>query len=131
MLRQELFKDFLKNKQNLEIRNQLIELHLPLVKKLVYQFKYYPRVLTKEDLYQEGILGLIKALNHYQDLGYDFIAYATPTIKSEIRETIRKSHSPSIPKKITKRDNFSFQEEFYEPYQINKLESPSIMVKTS
>ncbi|WP_017191699.1 sigma factor, partial [Poinsettia branch-inducing phytoplasma] len=61
MLRQKLFKDFLKNKKNLEIRNQLIELHLPLVKKLAYHFKYYPKVLTKEDLYQEGILGLIKA----------------------------------------------------------------------
>ncbi|GLH60860.1 hypothetical protein PAWBP_5980 [Paulownia witches'-broom phytoplasma] len=54
---------------------------MPLVNKLVKQFKYYPRVLQKEDLYQEGVLGLIKALNHYQDLGYDFIAYATPTIK--------------------------------------------------
>ncbi|WP_017193612.1 sigma factor, partial [Vaccinium witches'-broom phytoplasma] len=81
MLREKLFKDFLKNKKNLEIRNQLIELHLPLVKKLTYQFKYYPKVLTKEDLYQEGVLGLIKSLNNYQDLGYGFIAYATPTIK--------------------------------------------------
>ncbi len=64
MLRQKLFKDFLKNKKNLEIRNQLIELHLPLVKKLAYQFKYYPRVLTKEDLCQKGVLGLIKSLNN-------------------------------------------------------------------
>ncbi|PQP79183.1 RNA polymerase subunit sigma-70 [Candidatus Phytoplasma phoenicium] len=129
MLRQELFKEFLKNKKNLEICNQLIKLHLPLVKKLVYQFKYYPRVLTKEDLYQEGICGLIKALNHYQDLGYDFIAYATPTIKSEIRELIRKSHSPSIPQKKHKTNNLSFQEEFYEPYQINKLNPHQLWLK--
>ncbi|MGL9687837.1 MAG: sigma-70 family RNA polymerase sigma factor, partial [Candidatus Phytoplasma sp. TWB_XP] len=33
MLRQKLFKDFLKNKKNLSIRDQLIEMHLPLVKK--------------------------------------------------------------------------------------------------
>ncbi|WZX02072.1 DNA-directed RNA polymerase specialized sigma subunit-like protein [Candidatus Phytoplasma asteris] len=78
MLREKLFKDFLKNKKNLEIRDQLIELHLPLVKKLVYQFKYYPKFLTKEDLYQEGVLGLIKSLANYEDLGYDFIAYANP-----------------------------------------------------
>uniref|UniRef100_UPI000363BCBA sigma-70 family RNA polymerase sigma factor n=1 Tax=Italian clover phyllody phytoplasma TaxID=1196420 RepID=UPI000363BCBA len=129
MLRQELFKDFLKNKKNLEIRNQLIELHLPLVKKLVNQFKYYPRVLTKEDLYQEGILGLIKALNNYEDLGYDFIAYATPTIKSEIRELIRKSHSLSLPQKNHKTDNLSFREEFYEPYQINKLNPHQLWLK--
>ncbi|WP_425305782.1 hypothetical protein ['Fragaria x ananassa' phyllody phytoplasma] len=40
----------------------------------------------------------MKDLNNYEDLGYDFIAYITLTIKSEIREKlIRKSHSPSIP----------------------------------
>lgn len=111
MTRQELFKAFLKNKKNLEIRNQLIELHLPLVNKIANSFKYYPRLLTREDLYQEGILGLIKALNNYQDLGYDFIAYATPTIKSEINEIIRKSHSPPIPQKTHKANNTSFQEE--------------------
>ncbi|MBS2126598.1 sigma-70 family RNA polymerase sigma factor ['Fragaria x ananassa' phyllody phytoplasma] len=111
MLRQELFKAFLKNKKNLEIRNQLINLHLPLVNKIVKRFKYYPRLLIREDLYQEGVLGLIKSLNNYQDLGYDFIAYATPTIKSEINELIRKSHSPSIPQKTHKANNTSFQEE--------------------
>ncbi|XFE94032.1 hypothetical Protein pso3_03460 [Candidatus Phytoplasma solani] len=104
MLRQELFKDFLKNKKNLEARNQLIELHYPLAKKISSKFKYYPKLLTKEDLYQEGVLGLIKALDNYQDLGYDFIAYATPTIKSEIRELIRKSHSPSIPQKTPNQE---------------------------
>ncbi|ABC65162.1 conserved hypothetical protein [Aster yellows witches'-broom phytoplasma AYWB] len=58
------------------------------------QFKYYLLVLTKEDLYQEGFLGLIKALNNYENLDYDFITYTTPTIKSEIKELIRKSNSP-------------------------------------
>ncbi len=111
MLRQELFKEFLKNKKNLEIRNQLINLHLPLVNKIVNRFKYYPRLLTREDLYQEGILGLSQALNNYQDLGYDFIAYATPKIKFAINELIRKSHSPSTPQKTHNSNNTSFQEE--------------------
>ncbi|QKX95737.1 sigma-70 family RNA polymerase sigma factor [Candidatus Phytoplasma asteris] len=124
MLRQKLFKDFLKNKKNLEIRNQLIELHLPLVKKLAYQFKYYPRVLTKEDLYQEGILGLIKALNNYQDLGYDFVTYATPKIKFAINELIRKSHSPSIPQKTNKPNNISFKEEQYKQPNWDKILNP-------
>ncbi|MGM1458820.1 MAG: sigma-70 family RNA polymerase sigma factor [Columbia Basin potato purple top phytoplasma] len=119
MLRQKLFQEFLKSKKNLELRNQLIDLHLPLVHKLIKQFKYYPRVIQKQDLYQEGILGLIKALNNYQDLGYDFIAYATPTIKSEIKELIRKSHSPSIPQKTNKTNNLSFREEKYQPYHLN------------
>ncbi|MFB0638136.1 MAG: DNA-directed RNA polymerase sigma factor [Candidatus Phytoplasma solani] len=124
MLRQELFKDFLKNKKNLEARNQLIELHYPLAKKISSKFKYYPKLLTKEDLYQEGVLGLIKALDNYQDLGYDFIAYATPTIKSEIRELIRKSHSPSIPQKNTKPNNISFKEEKYKQPNWDKIPNP-------
>ncbi|XFE95748.1 hypothetical Protein psc1_02300 [Candidatus Phytoplasma solani] len=95
-----------------------------MVKKLVYQFKYYPRVLTKEDLYQEGILGLIKALDNYEDLGYDFISYATPTIKSEIRELVRKSHSPSIPQKTTKPNNISFKEEKYKQPNWDKIPNP-------
>nr|WP_017192598.1 sigma-70 family RNA polymerase sigma factor [Milkweed yellows phytoplasma] len=124
MLRQELFKDFLKNKKNLTIRHQLINLHLPLAKKLVSKFKYYPRVLKKDDLYQEGVLGLIKALDKYVDLGYDFIAYATPTIKSEIRELIRKSHSPSIPQKTHKTNNTSFQEEKHSLEKLNRSPNP-------
>ncbi|MDV3138427.1 MAG: sigma-70 family RNA polymerase sigma factor [Candidatus Phytoplasma australasiaticum] len=113
MQREKLFKDFLKNKNNLEIRNKLIELHYLLVNKIIHKFKYYPPSLQKEDLFQEGVLGLIKSLHNYQDLGYDFIAYATPAIKSEISELIRKSHSPSIPQKTTKSNNIGFQEEKY------------------
>ncbi|WP_341266759.1 sigma-70 family RNA polymerase sigma factor [Candidatus Phytoplasma fraxini] len=111
MLRKELFKDFLKNKKNLIIRHQLINLHLTLVNKLVNQFKYYPRLLERQDLYQEGVLGLIKVLDKYVDLGYDFISYAKSNIKSEIRELIRKSHLPCIPQKTHKTNNTFFQEE--------------------
>ncbi|UQV27013.1 sigma-70 family RNA polymerase sigma factor [Candidatus Phytoplasma asiaticum] len=121
MLRQELFKEFLKNKKNLAIRDQLIELRLPLVKKPVYQFKYYPRCLTRADLEQEGILGLMKALDNYIDLGFEFITYATPVIKFEISELIRKSHSPAIPQKKHKSNNLSLQEKVYLPSSINNL----------
>ncbi|MDV3199204.1 MAG: sigma-70 family RNA polymerase sigma factor [Sweet potato little leaf phytoplasma] len=90
MNRKTLFLLFLKDKSNFKLREKLIILHLPLVKKIVYQFKYYPRCLTRADLEQEGIGGLNKALEHYQDLGYDFLAYAKPHIKKAISEAIRK-----------------------------------------
>nr|WP_320416401.1 sigma factor ['Planchonia careya' phytoplasma] len=90
MERKALFLLFLKNKKNMQVRFQLIELHYPLVHKIVQKFNYYPRVLTKEDLFQEGyLLGLMKALDYYQDLGYDFLAYARPHIQKAISETIR------------------------------------------
>ncbi|QYC31175.1 sigma-70 family RNA polymerase sigma factor [Paulownia witches'-broom phytoplasma] len=125
MLREELFKDFLKNKKNLAIRDQLIEMHLPLVKKIVKQFKYFPKALQREDLYQEGVLGLIKALNNYQDLGYDFIVYATPTIKGEITELIRGLQTTSTPIKIFRKEkqvsNIPFEETQPQTININNL----------
>ncbi|ABC65407.1 conserved hypothetical protein [Aster yellows witches'-broom phytoplasma AYWB] len=42
---------------------------------------------------------------------HDFIACATPTIKSAINELIRKSYSPSITQKNHKSNNTSFQKE--------------------
>ncbi|MBS2126635.1 sigma-70 family RNA polymerase sigma factor ['Fragaria x ananassa' phyllody phytoplasma] len=129
MLIQELFQEFLKNKKNLEIRNQLINLHLPLVNKIVNRFKYYPKLLTREDLYQEGILGLIKSLNNYQYLGYDFITYATPKIKFAINELIRQSHSPSIPQKTHKSNNTSFQEEKHIWYYNKTLNPHQLWLK--
>ncbi|MDO8057208.1 RNA polymerase subunit sigma ['Gossypium sp.' phytoplasma] len=90
MNRKTLFLLFLKDKSNFKLCEQLIILHLPLVKKLVYQFKYYPRCLTRANLEQEGMSGLSKALDHYQDLGYDFLAYARPHLRKAISEAIRK-----------------------------------------
>jgi RNA polymerase sigma factor (sigma-70 family) len=129
MLRKKLFKVFLKNKKNLDIRDQLIELHLPLVKKISSKFKYYPELLQKQDLYKEGVLGLIKALDNYQDLGYDFIAYAIPKINFAINEIIRKSHSPSIPQKTTKPKNINFKEEQYKPDIISNLNPHQLWLK--
>ncbi|MDV3149010.1 MAG: sigma-70 family RNA polymerase sigma factor, partial [Pigeon pea little leaf phytoplasma] len=113
MPRKRLFSLFLKDKNNLSIRNQLIEAHAPLVYKIVNQFKYYPFILNKEDLIQEGFLGLIRALSYYQDQGYDFIAYARPTIKFVIRELIRHSHIPVVPQKNFYIVNTNFQDTIY------------------
>ncbi|QYC31161.1 sigma-70 family RNA polymerase sigma factor [Paulownia witches'-broom phytoplasma] len=133
MLRQKLFKDFLKNKKNLAIRDQLIEMHLPLVKKIVKQFKYFPKALQREDLYQEGVLGLIKALNNYQDLGYDFIVYATPTIKGEITELIRGLQTTSTSREVFRKEkqvsNIPFEETQPQTININILNPHQIWLK--
>ncbi|QYC31178.1 sigma-70 family RNA polymerase sigma factor [Paulownia witches'-broom phytoplasma] len=133
MLREELFKDFLKNKKNLAIRDQLIEMHLPLVKKIVKKFKYFPKALQREDLYQEGVLGLIKALNNYQDLGYDFIVYATPTIKGEITELIRGLQTTSTSREVFRKEkqvsNIPFEETQPQTININILNPHQIWLK--
>ncbi|WP_339332588.1 sigma-70 family RNA polymerase sigma factor, partial [Hydrangea phyllody phytoplasma] len=110
---------------NLAIRDQLIEMHLPLVKKIVKQFKYFPKALQREDLYQEGILGLIKALNNYQDLGCDFIVYATQTIKGEITELIRGLQTTSISREVFRKEkqvnNIPFEEKQTQSFKANNL----------
>ncbi|UQV27409.1 RNA polymerase subunit sigma [Candidatus Phytoplasma asiaticum] len=85
MNRKTLFLLFLKDKSDFKLREKLIILHLPLVKKLVYQFKYYPRCLTRADLEQEEILRLMKSLDNYEDF------YAKPHIQKAISKTIRKT----------------------------------------
>ncbi|AGL90934.1 DNA-Directed RNA Polymerase Sigma Subunit [Strawberry lethal yellows phytoplasma (CPA) str. NZSb11] len=124
MQREKLFKDFLKNKKDLEIRDQLIEMHLPLVKKIANQFKYFPKSLQREDLYQEGILGLIKALDKYKDLGYGFygfINYAKELIKGEITELIRGLQTTSTSREVFRKEkqtsNIPFEK--IQPQSIN------------
>ncbi|AGL90054.1 sigma-70 family RNA polymerase sigma factor [Candidatus Phytoplasma australiense] len=120
MLRQKLFKDFLKNKNNLEKRNKLIEMHFPLVKKIANQFKYFPKSLQREDLFQEGVLGLINSLKGYefQEEIDQFIGYAIEHIKFAIHELIRKCQSASMPqkhKKIITKIGFEEWEEAKQP----------------
>ncbi|MDV3196909.1 MAG: sigma-70 family RNA polymerase sigma factor, partial [Pigeon pea little leaf phytoplasma] len=86
---------FLKDKKNLQLRNEIIQNYEELVWKIVHSFRYYPKTLEKQDLFQEGILGLLKALEKYEDIGYSFLNYAIDIIKSDLRELIRKSHTPS------------------------------------
>lgn len=51
-----LFKYFLKNKNNLEIRNQLIEINLSLLlNKLVNRFKYCPRAILNNKIYIKNV----------------------------------------------------------------------------
>ncbi|AGL90476.1 sigma-70 family RNA polymerase sigma factor [Candidatus Phytoplasma australiense] len=104
----------------MQIRNQLVELYYPLVNKIVSKFKYFPSILQRQDLFQEGVLGLINALEGY-DFQVDidqFIGYAIEHIKFAIHELIRKCQSASMPqkhKKIITKIGFEEWEEATQP----------------
>ncbi|MDV3149098.1 MAG: sigma-70 family RNA polymerase sigma factor [Pigeon pea little leaf phytoplasma] len=118
---------FLKDKKNLQLRNEIIKNYEELVWKIVHSFRYYPKTLEKPDLFQEGILGLLKALEKYEDIGYSFLNYAIDIIKSDLRELIRKSHTPSIPQRKAKEEKKSDNEEFREentPLTFSKILNP-------
>jgi RNA polymerase sigma-B factor len=73
-----------------EARQQLIELHLPLVRALARRFA--SRGEQFEDLAQVGAVGLIKAIDRYDPgRGSSLTAYAVPTIVGEIRRHLRDS----------------------------------------
>lgn len=84
---------FRKNKNgDLQARDELFSLNLPLVHAMI---KRVSRGRDDyDDLFQEGCLGLLKALQNFDpDRGTRFSTYAVPFIMGEIRSYLRKSGS--------------------------------------
>jgi len=70
------------------IRDQLAEMHLPLVRYLARRFS--GRSAPFEDIVQVGAIGLLKAIDRFDpQRGLEFSTYATPTILGEIRRFFR------------------------------------------
>jgi RNA polymerase sigma-B factor len=70
------------------IRDQLVEIHLPLVRYLAGRFA--GRGETAEDLIQTGTIGLLQAVDRFDpDRGVDFSTFATPSIAGEIKRHFR------------------------------------------
>lgn len=96
----ELFKIYSKDKENIELRNILIERHLYLVNLLAK--KYINKGVDFEDIYQVASLALIYAINRYDiEKGYEFSSFATPTIIGEIKKYFRdKVWTLRVPRRI-------------------------------
>src|SRR5881275_3315054 len=73
---------------DLQAREQLIELYLPLVRSLARRYSYRGEQL--EDLVQIGCIGLIKAIDRFDlERGVELTTYATPNIIGEIKRHFR------------------------------------------
>ncbi len=83
-----------------EIRNRLIELHLPLVEYCARRFLNRGEPL--DDLVQVGTIGLIKAVDRFDtERGVEFSTYATPTIIGEIKRHFRdKGWAIRVPRRL-------------------------------
>jgi RNA polymerase sigma-B factor len=70
------------------VREQLITMHLPLVRFLAR--RYANRGEPMDDLVQAGCIGLVKAVDRFDpSRGLEFSTYAAPTILGEIRRHFR------------------------------------------
>ena len=85
-----------------EARNYLVQENIGLVKHIVS--RYTARGVEKEDLFQIGMIGLLKAIDYFY-LSYDvrFSTYAVPMIAGEIRRFMRDNGAIKVSRSI--KDN--------------------------
>jgi RNA polymerase sigma-B factor len=83
-----------------QIRDALVELHLPLVEHLARRFRN--RGEPYDDLVQVATIGLIKSVDRFDlDRGVEFSTYATPTIVGEIKRHFRdKGWAVRVPRRL-------------------------------
>ena len=83
-----------------DVRHRLILMHRNLVTYLARRFT--DRGEMYEDIIQQGMIGLINALDHFDpNRGVRFATFATPTIVGEIRRYFRdKTWSVRVPRRL-------------------------------
>ena len=80
-------------------REKFISENLPLVNHLVKRF--VGRGIEYEDLYQAGCVGLVKAVDAFDEgLGFQFSTYAVPVILGEIRRLFRDGGSVKVSRSV-------------------------------
>jgi RNA polymerase sigma-B factor len=83
-----------------QARDELVEMHLPLVEYLARRFRNRGEPL--DDLMQVATIGLIKSVDRFDlDRGVEFSTYATPTIVGEIKRHFRdKGWAIRVPRRL-------------------------------
>lgn len=106
----ELFKKFRCGDKN--ARAQIIEAHLRIPVHYALKYACENSFLKYEDLYNTGVIGVIKAADIYDiNKGYRFFVLASACAKNEILNTIlRDSKTVRVPQRISK--NFQVIREF-------------------
>lgn len=86
-----------------QVRDKLVEMHLPLVEYLARRFAGRSEPL--DDLIQVGTIGLIKAVDRFDlERGVEFSTYATPTVVGEIKRHFRdKGWMVRVPRRLQER----------------------------
>jgi RNA polymerase sigma-B factor len=96
----ELAHDATTDVRRTQCREELVQLHLPLVEHCARRFMNRGEPL--DDLVQVGTIGLIKSVDRFdRDRGVEFSTYATPTIIGEIKRYFRdKGWAIRVPRRL-------------------------------
>jgi RNA polymerase sigma-B factor len=88
------------NAQHERLRDELVVVHLNLVRFLAVRFANRGEPL--DDLVQVGTVGLLKAIDRFElERGVEFTTYATPTIVGEIKRYFRdKGWAVKVPRRL-------------------------------
>lgn len=89
--------------REISVRDQLVEIHLPLVKRLCRRFQHLGEPM--DDLIQVGTIGLIKAIDKYDpQRGNKLAAFAIPVVVGEIKNYFRDhGWAVKLPRKIQRQ----------------------------
>ena len=91
-----------KDTGDLEARNTLVEANLGLVRSIAH--KYKNRGLEYDDIFQEGVCGLLKAVDKYDHKkGYQFSTYATWWIYAEITKALDNAKAIYLPIELAQK----------------------------
>lgn len=94
----ELLKTYHQNHDSC-IKEKLVLSNLKLVLSLVQ--KYQQRVNNLDDLFQVGVIGLMKAIDHFNtNLEVRFSTYAVPLIQGEMKRYLRENSPMRIPRSL-------------------------------
>ena len=101
ILSDEVCKNLIKQAQqgDKSARDRLVESNLRLVMGFVHRFA--GRGAESEDLFQMGMIGLLKAIDHF-NLSFDvcFSTYAVPVIMGEMRRYLRDNSSIRVSRSV-------------------------------
>lgn len=125
MLSKEQTFSYLQQAKNGEekAKEVIITENTPLVKSIVK--RYLGKGVEFEDLFQIGIVGLIKAMNNFDvNFNVQFSTYAVPMIAGEIKRFLRDDGSIKVSRSI--KQQCALINKFIEKFQEENKKSPTI-----
>lgn len=109
--------------KDLKAREILIESNFGLVKNIAR--RYSGRGVADEDLFQIGVIGLIKAIDRFdRSYGVKFSTYAVPVISGEIKKFFREDGLIKVSRKI-KEDGIKIRR-FIKDYENRYGKTPTL-----